>query len=316
VIVLANVIKIKNVPQQEVKVKNSLKIEIGNILAEKLITENGEYRARDDGATGYKEVTVNVPIPADYIKPEGEVSITDNGTFDVREYAAAIVDVITGEYDIEATYNDDGTQNLAIVDKNGSALDKYKNQINGLLDGSITDIVIDDSVTTLRAYAFNACKSLVNIDLNNVSTIGIGVFQDCSNLELSNIPDTITSLSQACFRNCSKITVSSIPNAAKALNIQAFQGCRSITKMVLHDAVTSIWRLSLSGTQIQTLVLLSPFVITLDNTSAFDATPISKGTGYIYVPDDLVEEYKVATNWVIYAEQIKPISELPEEVTE
>ena len=42
----------------------------------------------------------------------------------------------------------------------------------------------------------------------------------------------------------------------------------------------------------------------------FTNTPIANGTGYIYVPDDLVESFKSATNWSIYADQIKAISEM------
>ena len=45
----------------------------------------------------------------------------------------------------------------------------------------------------------------------------------------------------------------------------------------------------------------------------FYNTAIENGTGYIYVPDSLVDSYKTATNWSTYASQIKPISELPQE---
>ena len=41
-------------------------------------------------------------------------------------------------------------------------------------------------------------------------------------------------------------------------------------------------------------------------------TPIAKGTGYIYVPDALVNDYKKATNWSVFANQIKPLSEYVE----
>ena len=64
---------------------------------------------------------------------------------------------------------------------------------------------------------------------------------------------------------------------------------------------------------------------TLLNTNAFDKCYHILGTvdatynpeglkdGYIYVPDALVDSYKKATNWVTYADQIKPLSELPTE---
>ena len=42
----------------------------------------------------------------------------------------------------------------------------------------------------------------------------------------------------------------------------------------------------------------------LSNTSAFNSTPITFGTGYIYAPRALVDSYKAATNWSTYADQI------------
>ena len=51
-------------------------------------------------------------------------------------------------------------------------------------------------------------------------------------------------------------------------------------------------------------------VPTLSSTNNFYNTPIANGTGYIYVPDDLVESFKSATNWNTYADQIKAISEM------
>jgi hypothetical protein len=41
-----------------------------------------------------------------------------------------------------------------------------------------------------------------------------------------------------------------------------------------------------------------------------DGTPILEGSGYIYVPDDLLEWYKTLSGWSDIAAQIKPISEL------
>jgi hypothetical protein len=50
----------------------------------------------------------------------------------------------------------------------------------------------------------------------------------------------------------------------------------------------------------------NPPIIT---TYTFDSTQISTEEGAIYVPDESVETYKSATNWSIYADQIKPLSE-------
>lgn len=56
------------------------------------------------------------------------------------------------------------------------------------------------------------------------------------------------------------------------------------------------------------LVLNSNEVPALVNVNAFLLTPIAEGTGYIYVLDSLLDDYKSATNWSTYATQIKPIS--------
>ena len=51
---------------------------------------------------------------------------------------------------------------------------------------------------------------------------------------------------------------------------------------------------------------------TLANTNAFTNTPIKSGAGYIYVPAALVDSYKAATNWSVYADQIRAIEDYPD----
>ena len=57
------------------------------------------------------------------------------------------------------------------------------------------------------------------------------------------------------------------------------------------------------------LIINKPYVFPL-NSNDLKGTTIAKGTGYVYVPDDMVDTYKSATNWSTYASQIKGMSEL------
>lgn len=61
-------------------------------LQEKTVTSNGVVLP-DSGYDGMSSVYVDVPIPEGYIIPEGSLSITENGIFNVVNYASAIVNV-------------------------------------------------------------------------------------------------------------------------------------------------------------------------------------------------------------------------------
>lgn len=66
------------------------------------------------------------------------------------------------------------------------------------------------------------------------------------------------------------------------------------------------------------LILRANQVVKLvDSTKLFENCPINNGgynnkQGYIYVPKALLEDYKVATNWSVYAEKFRAIEDYPE----
>jgi hypothetical protein len=77
--------------------------------------------------------------------------------------------------------------------------------------------------------------------------------------------------------------------------------------------VTSIINQAFAASyKLKTLILRSNTVCQLVHSNALVATDINWGSGSIFVPDELVESYKSATNWSTYAAKIKPLSELEE----
>ena len=62
------------------------------------------------------------------------------------------------------------------------------------------------------------------------------------------------------------------------------------------------------------LIITEKSVAKLTSATAFTGSAVASATGYIYVPDDLVDQYKAATNWATYASQIKGFSDIPEDV--
>lgn len=69
---------------------------------------------------------------------------------------------------------------------------------------------------------------------------------------------------------------------------------------------------AIRDSKLETLILRSEKTTGLQSKNALANTPIASGTGYIYVPKSLVEQYKVATNWSVYAAQIRAIEDYPE----
>ena len=144
-------------------------------------------------------------------------------------------------------------------------------------------------VETLEVRALASCEKLETIDLPMAINLGSYVFSDCKSLININIPK-ITAISNNCFSGCVALENLDL-NLVTSISSSAFSNCTVLTKLIIR----------------------TPQVCTLGNTNAFTSTPIASGTGYVYVPDELVEQYKASTNWVTYANQIKGISELPTE---
>lgn len=164
---------------------------------------------------------------------------------------------------------------------------------------------------TLGQRFASTCTSLVNVDLPSATgVVGLMQFEDCTSLKSISLPNMLV-VGNTMFSSCSNLVDVDMPCAT---NIEqgGFYKCTSLTYLDF-PVVTNIGYNAFVYSGLTTLILRSESLVTLKYTNAFTSTPIASGTGYVYVPDELVESYKAATNWATYADQIKPLSELPTE---
>ena len=70
-----------------------------------------------------------------------------------------------------------------------------------------SNILLDNTVTTINGYAFIDCTKLTNITIpNSVTTIGSSAFYGCTGLTTITIPKSVTKINAQAFRYCDGLT--------------------------------------------------------------------------------------------------------------
>ena len=169
---------------------------------------------------------------------------------------------------------------------------------------------LDTSNVTDMGYMFYACTKLQTIPQLNTSNVTnmTNMFYGCN--ELESIPQLDTSnvtnmvnMFNGCY-NLQTIDITSMDKITSTSNSSSMcRSCYSLTKLI-----------------IRTMTVIPPL-----NTNSFTNcyhfegktnstyNPTGAKDGRIYVPDNMVETLKSATNWSVYADIIVPLSTLVEE---
>ena len=178
-----------------------------------------------------------------------------------------------------------------------------------LIQRTIEGEYVNDRVTSVGAYAFWKTNKLSSVSFLEVTQSGTNAFNNCSATTIS-FPK-LEVVPEAMFRNMTKLTNIYLPSVTKITGGYSFGNAVLCTKIDL-PMVTVIPSLAFTDCRaLETLILRSDVVVTLSG-NPFGNTPIQSGTGYIYVPRALIEDYKVATNWSAYAGQFRAIEDYPE----
>ena len=106
---------------------------------------------------------------------------------------------------------------------------------------SITEVVIENGVTSIGTFAFTDCTSLANVTIgNSVTEIGWCAFSSCTSLASITIPDSVTRIANWAFGNCKSLKSITIPDSVTSIGDYAFKNCRSLTSITISDGVTYI----------------------------------------------------------------------------
>ena len=163
---------------------------------------------------------------------------------------------------------------------------------------SLTSIDIPANVTSIEGYAFMGCYQLKEITIPiKTTTLGEAAFYQCSSLSsVVFLGNHITAIPNSCFYRCQSLASITIPDGVVSIGDNAFEGV-AMWKMVVPSSVTSIGNHNFTG--IKNVLLLSKSYVSIENRTF--------GSGVIYVPADMLDTYKIRTNWAYYSLSLYPL---------
>ena len=110
----------------------------------------------------------------------------------------------------------------------------------------------------------------------------------------------VTLVGNNTFRNCAALTSVVLPNVTSIGNY-AFNGCAALTSVDLTNVTILGTNACYGCAELDTLILRSSSTICLiPNSYSLYGTKIASGTGYIYVPSALKDQYASANYWKSY----------------
>jgi hypothetical protein len=145
----------------------------------------------------------------------------------------------------------------------------------------------NQTLTHLGSYALSGTQ-VTSLNLPALTTISAYSFYNCTTLEDVNF-QCLTEIPTNGFREYGGVVRADF-SVLRKIGSNGFYKC----------------------TKLETLIIRTDSVCTVVSGTVWTGTPILAGTGFIYVPKALIEDYKVATNWSALATQFRAIEDYPE----
>ena len=174
-----------------------------------------------------------------------------------------------------------------------NAIQTGENEIAQFIENKITNFS-NEELTAISDYGLAGKDNMQSLYIPNVVSVGGYAFDGCETITEIHFEKHIT------FKS-------------KKHPYMALRGAKNAVKIEFNDGFTaSMSYVFYNMTNLKAVIIRGDNVSQLSNGNHFSGSSIANGTGYIYVPAVLVDQYKAATNWVTIADQIRAIEDYPE----
>ena len=173
----------------------------------------------------------------------------------------------------------------------------------------VKDLVIPNSVTSIRDYAFLDCKALTSVTIpSSVKSIGKNAFSGCKGLTSVSIPNSVKSIGGLAFSRCYGLTSVTIGNSVKSIGHSAFYNCSGLISITIGNSVTSIGEWAFRDCSELLDVYCHAEKVPSTESDAFEGSYPENAT--LHVPDASIDSYKAKTPWSSFG---KIVALTPEE---
>ena len=175
----------------------------------------------------------------------------------------------------------------------------------------------DYTVTAIEAKCFYSCGSITNIVIpNTIKEIGGEAFYDCDGLTSITIPEGVTKIPNRCFDDCSNLASITLPTTITELGDYILDNCYNLKSLSIPDAVTKFGNGCFRWTGIETLTI--PANVTSIGSDCFNSGNLKKlrmlpttpptcdgdlglpSDATIYVDEAAINVYKGTEPWSNY----------------
>lgn len=182
------------------------------------------------------------------IIPDGSLTVTQNGEYDITSYKTVDVNIEDKSLEVHKTYLFSKSINWQSIswDKFNFTLSLNghifrEKTITGLDSGKL---IIPKCVSSIGEYCFYHCRSIAEVSFDGNSCVSIGkwCFSGCDKLTSIIFPDDIKTIPISVASGCDLLTNVVLPKNCTRIERNAFEICNNLTYVEIPATVVSIGR--------------------------------------------------------------------------